>query len=59
MNSRRKVKQMRNRGHRGIDVAEFRQNERNEIAVGALVCRREGRNDFLEARITAKRVPEG
>ena len=50
---------MRNRGHRGIDVAEFRQNERNEIAVGALVFRREGRDDFLEAWITAKGVPEG
>ena len=50
---------MRNRGDRGIDVAEFRQNERNEIAVGALVFRRDRRNDFLEARIAAKWIPKG
>jgi hypothetical protein len=58
VNAAGNFKQAPHSGNRCIDLAECRQNERNEIA-GALVFRREGRDDFLEARITAKRVPEG
>ena len=59
MNSAWNLKQVRSGGNRCIDLAEFRQNQRHEIAVGTLIFGCQGGDHFFELRIAAQRVPEG